>query len=312
MKNLMCLFLSLLVSSQCVAAKVLIITHSYNRPDFIEMQSKMFKHFMLDEYEFVVFSDAKDEVMNEAIIDACKKSDVRCIRMPQELHKEPYLPRQPGDPLDRPNIRHANVVQYSMDILGFDHQGPVVVLDSDMFLVRPLSVVQELESENWDMISFLKGTDPDITHLCPAFMIFSMDKLPNKRTMNFNCGTVKGASVDSGGHTYYYLQSNPTLKIKGLHEIYSYRLFGTDRFVPAHFIDKTTPVNEQIIILKELGFNEKEIAFLQKKPDSISFLSNHYFLHYRAGSNYDNQSKLYDQKKMALINEFFDDILTLP
>ena len=288
-------------------SKILIITHSYNRPDFIKIQNKTFKKFMKDEYEFIVFSDAADEEMNNEIINTCAQCNILCIRVPQEIHNRPYLTREAGDPLHRPNIRHANVVQYSMDILGFYHSGPVIVLDSDMFLIRPFSIVDELEQ--WDIISAMRGADNNVSYLWPGLMIFAMNKLPNKRTMNFNCGMANGAIVDSGGHTYYYLKNNPTIKLQIIYELFGYQLFCPDRFVPEHLIDRTTPPEQQTRKLKEMGFNEKEIKFLQKKPHTIHFLFNQHFLHYRAGSNYDNQPKSFDHNKMELINEFLDDIL---
>lgn len=288
-------------------AKALIITHSYNRPDFIEIQSKMFKHFMLDDYEFVVFSDASDSKVDKEIMNTCSQHKVTYKRIPQEIHSRPYLPREPSDPLNRPNIRHANIVQYSMDILGFDHNGPVLILDSDMFLVRPLSIIKELQ--DFDIVSATRGADNGVGYLWPGFMIFSMDKLPNKKTLNFNCGKANGASVDSGGHTYYYLKNNPEIKIKPVNEFFGYQLFCPDRFVPDSCIDKNTPVIQQIKKLKDFGFNDTEINFLQKKPHTIEFLFNNSFLHYRAGTNYDNQSDRYEQEKMKLIMNFLTEIL---
>ena len=267
---------------------------------------------MLDDYEFVVFSDASNSKLDKEIKNTCAQHGVIYKRIPQEIHSRPYLPREPGDPLNRPNIRHANIVQYSMDTLGFDYDGPVLVLDSDMFLIRPLSIMQELQ--NFDIVSAMRGTigknGAEILYLWPGFMIFSMDKLPNKRTLNFNCGKAEGGSVDSGGHSYYYLKANPGIKIKTVNEIFGCQLFCPDRFVPDSCIDKNTPPTEQIKKLKDFGFNDSEIKFLQKKPSSIEFLLNNSFLHYRAGTNYDNQSNIHEQEKMKLIMDFLNEILT--
>lgn len=305
MNNKLLFFILLLGPIFYISPKVLIITHSYNRPDFIEIQNKTFKFFLQDDYEFIVFSDAPDENMNKAIIDTCNKCNIQCIRIPQEIHKKPYLPREPGDPLNRPNIRHANCVQYSMDTLGFDHDGPVMVLDSDMFLVRPLNISQEIEG--WDIVSIIRGADNNVTYLWPGLMILVMNKLPNKRTLNFNCGKAGGANVDSGGYSYYYLKNNPSLKIKALDEFWSWQLFCPDRHA-SHRVDKTTPISQQILKLKEMNFNDTEISFLQKKPDTISFLFGHHILHYRAGTNYDNLTMYQEQMKTKLINEFIDEI----
>ena len=54
------ILLFLLLSSQ-ITAKVLLITHVYNRKDFIELHAKTLKAFLQDEYEYVVFNDTPQE-----------------------------------------------------------------------------------------------------------------------------------------------------------------------------------------------------------------------------------------------------------
>ena len=61
------LFFSLPIYSE----KVLIFTYSYNRPDFIEIQEKTFKKFLKDDYEFVVFNDARYPDMQAKIRNTC-------------------------------------------------------------------------------------------------------------------------------------------------------------------------------------------------------------------------------------------------
>ena len=48
-------------------SKVLIITHAYNRPEFIPLQDITFKKFLKDDYEFVVFNDARDPKIKKDI-----------------------------------------------------------------------------------------------------------------------------------------------------------------------------------------------------------------------------------------------------
>src|ERR1700730_12585549 len=125
--------------------RVWMITHAYNEPEFIRMQAESFKKFMKDDYEFVVFNDASDERMARMIETMCKEHSVRCIRVPQEIHDWPYLARSPGEPYHRPNVRHVNCCQYSLDTIGFDFDGIVGFIDSDMFLIRPVSIVDLME-----------------------------------------------------------------------------------------------------------------------------------------------------------------------
>src|ERR1700684_2505146 len=70
------------------ANKVLIITHSYCRPDFIELHHKTFKAFLKNDYEYVVFNDASDPHLKRKIEKTCEKLGIRCIRVPQELHAQ--------------------------------------------------------------------------------------------------------------------------------------------------------------------------------------------------------------------------------
>lgn len=301
------IFSIILLSWLPAYASVLIITHAYNRPDFIELQCKTFGKLLKDDYEFVVFNDAVDPVLHEDINAMCHKWDIKCIPVPQEIHSRPYLPREPGDPLNRPNIRHVNCIQYSLDTLGFHHDGIVAIVDSDIFLIRPLSI--ESHMQDCEILAVIRGADNHVYYLWPGLTFLDMRRLPNKETMNFNCGVVNETIVDSGGHTYTYLINNPSVKFKSAGEIFSYQLFCPDRFAPEHLIDVSTPKNEQLNKLTQLGFDDTEIKFLQQKPDSFNFAFDHQFLHYRAGTNYDNQSDEQQATKYRLILEFIDEIL---
>lgn len=95
-------------------ANVLVITHSYNRPDFIEIQHRTFQKFLRDDFQFVVFNDAASEEMKSKIEDVCARLGIRCICIPQEIHAAPYLAREPNDDYQNPAVRCANVVQYCL------------------------------------------------------------------------------------------------------------------------------------------------------------------------------------------------------
>jgi len=290
------------------SAKVLIMTHSYNRPDFIEMQHKTFKKLLADDYEFVVFNDAQDQQIAKQIDAMCAHYNIRCIRIPQQIHARPYLPRVAGDPLNRPNIRHANCVQYSFDVLGFDHDGIVFVIDSDMFLIRPLSIVEHMRGK--DIVAVIQGSSNNVWYLWPGMMLLDMHKLPDKRSLNFNCGVANGASVDSGGWSYYYLSKHSELTVVNLSSStkWSYQLFLAHRDA-GRVADNTISDDLKINTYTTLGFNEKEIKFLLKKPDTFEFYWDLHFLHYRGGTNHDKMSAEYNATKTNLFRELIDDAL---
>ena len=315
--------LSLLLLFLCntVHAKILIITYSYSNPEFIEIQYKTFKYFMKDDYEFVVFSDAPTKSCHAEIETMCKKWGISCIRIPQKIHESPYYL-----PLNMPeiypnhtipsNVRHVHSVQYSLDTLGFDNDDIVVLIDSDMFLVRPLSVADFMK--DCDIASLMKGSSNEqgatIMYCCPALTFLNMKTLPNKRSLNFNCGWVNGCSGDSGGYTYYYLKNHPSLRLKSFGSLYSGQIFCSDRFFPQHQNQKNVraPQEQKIAYWTSQGFNEKEINFLLKNPDTIQFLmegKNSWFFHYRGGTNYEKLPNSYHEQKKKLINEYLHDIM---
>ncbi len=105
--------------------KNLIITFVYSNPEFIAMQNKTFKKFLQDDYEYVVFSDAPTEKEHEAINAMCAQLDVRCIRIPQNIHEYPYylplnMPQIYPNHQTPSNVRHVHCVQYALDNFCFD------------------------------------------------------------------------------------------------------------------------------------------------------------------------------------------------
>lgn len=300
------LFCVLFVPFQ-IDAQVLIITHNYNRPDFVELQYKTFKKFLKDDYEYVVFNDAKDLNKMHEIDAMCARYNIRCIRVPQEIHTRPYLPRNSGDNLQEANIRHANCIQFSMDNLGFDHDGVVCVFDADLFPVRPFSISEYMKGKDIAaMINPPRGGK--IYYVCPIISMFSMNKLPEKKTLSFNVGRIHDVPADSGGCTYYYLKKHPELVVKHINVVYSWQLFLGDAhvFMP---VNATVPDDVKTSCYERLGFNEKEIKFFFHQPDTFEFYLENNFLHYRGGSNHTRDPQNYVNAKGKIFTDFIHSIL---
>jgi hypothetical protein len=276
--------LTLLLFNIC-EAKVLIITHAYNRPEFIEIQHQTFKKFLQDDYTFVVFNDATSPELCEKIQTSCTRLSIPCIKIPQEIHDRPYLHRRKGENYHHPSVRTANVVQYSLDVLGFEHDGLVAIVDSDLFLIRPLSLTKLMEG--YDLAGVPQKRGP-IDYIWNGIVFFNMNTLPERHTLNFNCGKVKGHAVDTAGHTYDYLHAHPNIKLLHLDTTY----IGDDHAISPR---------------------EKELAevasFLEKKPNNVEFFADYAFLHYRSGANWDRKSDDYHQTKKALLSSLITSLL---
>lgn len=276
------------------AEKVLIITHSYCRPDFIELHDKTFKAFLQDEYEYVVFNDAPDNAMCKQIERTCQKLNIRCIRVPQELHAQ----------RNDPGARHIHGLMHSMNTVGFDHDGIVFVIDSDMFLFKPFSVNEYLGEAH---IAGQKDVRPhvgpvEVTYMTPLLVFINMKTAPAKRTINFDGGIVNGHACDVGGHLHYYLKDTPNLSIK---------------FLPGVCVTALAEQNNEQQ-LRSLGYDDitatwvksLEHHFDPSDPHRLQFHGDNHFMHYVAGgSNWNHRSQTYHQKKTRIITQFIDQMI---
>lgn len=263
--------------------KVLIITHAFNRPDFIELQDQTFKAFLQDDYEFVVFNDARDKRIRNDIKTACKKLSIECISVPPEIH----LNR------DNPCERCADVVQYSLKVLGFDHHGIVFIIDSDMFLLKNFSITKFLKG--CDLYGCVQYRPRDVTYIWNGLVFMDMRTIPNKKTINFDCGRVNDEPVDVGGQLHHYLKNNPSLRWK---------------YYSNTHID-TLPKDRNALI--NLGYNDIFADFILSlnphDPYPMEFHVDNNFLHYRAGGNWTHESIAYHNLRTTHLRKFLDALI---
>jgi hypothetical protein len=274
-------FYFFLIAFCSVEAKLLVITHAYKRPDFIILQDKTFRKFLKDDYKFVVFNDARDPYIYNAIKQICEGLNIECIPIPQEIHRRPYLPRMPGELYDHPAVTCANVVQYSLDTIGFAHDGLVMIIDSDMFLVGDLNVSEYMK--DCDIAGHAQSRGP-VTYLWNGIVFFNMNTLPSKRELSFNCGRVEGQPCDVGGYTYYYFQKHPEVRKKFLDQVYVERHMEEPR------------INQHPYL---------QLMIEEKVPNSEFFLRYKLF-HYRGGGNWDRQSGAYHIHKTEALHKLVD------
>ncbi|MCE5318475.1 MAG: hypothetical protein LLG04_14080 [Parachlamydia sp.] len=207
-----------------------ILTFHYNKPEFIEMQCKTLKAFLVEDFELIVFNDARNCEHEKAIQRMCEKYNIKCIRFEPHWHlTDPLnvyvkylldvseissIPVAKGSSIkeisEAPSIRHCHVIQYALDNYGYNHDDIVVVMDGDAFFIRPLSIRKLLH--NRDIVGIQKSR---IEHyLWVVFTAFDPKKLPNPRELKFHTDIINGTLHDSGSHTYHYIKNNPKRKIK--------------------------------------------------------------------------------------------------
>lgn len=285
-----CILLGGILSISIIEAKILLFTYSYNRPDFIEIQHKTFKKFLKDEYEFVVFNDARDPHLYRQIKTTCKKLGITCIKIPQEIHDQPYLHRGPGENYHAPATRNSNVVMYSLHNYGFKHDDIVTLFDSDMFLIQDFSIREFMKDYD---IAGLPQPRGHVQYLWIGLAFLDMRTMPNKTTIDFNCGKIDGIPVDAGEMTYHYLKNNPSLRVK------LFSAFGTD-----HLPQDSSGLQQYN--------NDPFLAkWLNKIPRNMELHAENNFLHHYAGSNWCDASADYLTKKAATLNNFIDQLIAV-
>lgn len=262
---------------------ILIITHAFNRPDFIEYQAKTFKKFLKDPYEFVVFNDANSGPISEQIREICKKMEIRCVEIPRIIQKGVLWA----------SLRTANSIEYSLKHSGFDHDGIVFIIDSDMFLIKPLHIKEFLG--DYDLYGERQSRD-EIVYLWNGLLFMNMATLPNKRTMSFSPAPIKGKALDTGGHLHYYLTNNPSIKLKTYGDTH---------------INLLPKDKKQLLAL---GFDAITSNFIinydQADSHCMQFHADDHFLHYRGGGNWMHKEDDYHAKKSEYLFKYLDAITT--
>lgn len=279
-------------------AEVLILTHAYNRPEFIYWQDAAFKKFLKDDYKFVVFNDAPNEELAIQIRAICQTLDLTCIDVPQEIHHyaSPYLPG-PRNPVGRsPSAECADTIQYMLDTRGFDHPGIVVVFDSDMFLIREMSIedlLKDYEVAAHPQIRY--GSNGPVYYFLPNLVFLNMETLIDKKNLNFNVGTIDGVCVDTGGCTYYYLQQHPHLK-----------WLQTD-CVTARFNEHQSNLSSRTIAY--FKSHPAMYRLMTEMKYDYEFYINYCFIHFRAGSNWYQMDAKQQEEKFRIFYEALRDVL---
>ncbi len=290
-------YLLLIFVSLQLSAQVLIFTHSYNRPDFIEIQARTFSVLLEDEYELVVFNDGPNEEMKKKIEKTCKKLGLRCIRVPQELHV--------GD--GSPGSRHVHGIEYAFRLIGYDHKGIVALVDSDLFLIKPFSIEKYLAG--YDVAGELQGRGNatiEVRYLSPILIFMNMQTLPNKRTFSLAGGTIHGFGCDTGAQSYYYFQNNPTAHRKLIYSLHP----GNLAYNIGCQICSNLTCQKCLGIMWEHNIPKNVISFIHECPNlNVEFFLDCHFLHYRGGSNWDGQAAEYHRIKTQALNHLIDKII---
>jgi len=141
--------------------KMKVLTLALNNPLFIEIQNYTLKKYLMCEYEFIVFNDAKnfpdytndgDVTLRKQIDETCKRLNIRCISMQNDNHQhEHFIERYSGS---------------FNQLFSFQKENPDIYLflDRNMFLINYFSGYLEpyVISSPWPGLIYMDFTKTEI------------------------------------------------------------------------------------------------------------------------------------------------------
>ena len=251
---------------------------------------------MLNDYELIVFNDAKTPKLEKAIRETCEKYNTRCIRYEQHWHEtNPFnstilqwlhdrnieysyilvVPKDIQGISNHPSLRHSHVIQYALDNFGYNHNDVVVIADGDIFPIRPLDV-RSLVSQCHIAGSRRIESSANIDYLWVPFIAIDMPAIPNKNDLTFNVDVINKRLHDTGSHMYHYLKNNPHVRSQK---------YAVHRSAAFH--------KSSVPLMKRRGFNEREIQLTKRLPwpMRVEFHIEHRLLHFGASSYIEQPEK---------------------
>lgn len=274
---------------------VQIFTSVVNRPDFVEIQEKLFCKFLKDNYQFNVIDDSIDDEISQEFKEVCEKYAIAYYRKPQDPNKK----------FDNPlaGARHATeTIQWTYDqIIKKNHSEDLVLFcDSDMFLLDDFSIEEYIKDEVIGGHLQVRG---NVRYIWNGIMFFNMKRICEiDPDLNFSDGVVEGQMTDIGGHLYYYFKKYG-ITFKRVNDS------GTNGEDFPEYPEEYNGIKlQQAMLLSDEMWT---------KPDGGFNFELHLggkFLHYRAGTNWHTQSTWKSKedpltKKAEIFNQIIGDFL---
>jgi hypothetical protein len=262
-----------------------VLTAVVNNPIFIEIQYHTLKKYMKNEYEFIVFNDAKnfpdftnggDVTIKTQIEDICKKLNIECINIPNEQHKVNKIA----------SSRTADSMNYMLQY-KLNNPDKYLVIDSDMFLIDDFNI-SDYEKYNISIV-LQRRMNGNVNYIWNGLYYFNINKMDNKDLLNWNLKP----GCDTGGMMEEWLDKITNKNYPDTDKIrWTDEKFHTDNiYYIKHLWSCSWDKKE---IPENLINNKSLISFIQddlRNQNGKYFceIYDNKFLHYRAGGNWNNE-----------------------
>jgi hypothetical protein len=256
-----------------------IYTFAHKRPDFVVLQIHSFNKYLQEPFEFTVFNVANFDMFSRSTLNSnyneihriCGAYGIKCIDVERDQalvnkHQgyEPVQIFSQWGELGNPCIACAYPLCWGWDNFICKQNDPVLILDSDMFLLKPSKFSPVLEKHH---ICYVPQNSDNIEYMWNGIILTNPAIIPDSSTINWFCGNIKGnIPVDVGGQTYRYLETHTELST--------------------------------LYIGQENVWDDPELNFHPSDYQTL-WIENNPVLHYRRGSNWLYRDEEYHRNKTA-------------
>jgi len=249
--------------------RVKIVTLANLRPDFIELQYRTIKKFIKDrDVQYVIFNNASHNIDRfNRIENICRNLGINSIKV--SGYDSDNVSLTVAKSLNEIWQKH---LKYEKELL--------VLIDSDMFFVRSLSINKLMKHYDVAFVPNYRGNDFRAFYPWTGLMFFNMNSLPNPGELNWDTGKIHGHKVDVGGKSHNYLE-----KFKNRIKILYLEMWNLE--------DIEVNPNKTKTLKCSLNGNVRFVIKLTKENKLIDVVTNDFFLSDKKSLPYQFERKNY-------------------
>tara|TARA_R110000751_G_scaffold80304_2_gene162132 strand:- start:381 stop:1208 length:828 start_codon:yes stop_codon:yes gene_type:complete len=268
-----------------------IFVPAFNRPDFLDLQARLFDKFLLDdEYQLNVLDDSQEKHITEKMKIVSDHRNIKYYKTPSEWERYSA---------DKSAIPHCRSVQWMFDTIAKEHHrnDMVMIIDHDCFLVSEFCIYDFIKDYPLAGFPQSRGT---VEYIGMGLIFLNMPKiLEMDDDIKFHSGSVKGEVCDAGGNVHHWLSRN-NFPHKRIQLDYGY-------------VDNDIPVDTDPVARYpgRVPHTFNGVDLMSDELDyPIEFFANRRFIHYRAASNWFSQEwQKQDREPSEEKTKVFNDVI---
>jgi len=247
---------------------VKIYTYPDKRPDFILRQKKSLDVFLRDNFELIVINNGSNVQLRDEIYKICADNQITHHFVENPNHSNPNVA------CEYPIVQSMNRFICKENTADIS-----VILDSDMFFIKPFSISEYLGEYE---LAAIKQIRKHVNYIWNGIVFINHRTIKNIEELDFSIKTIDGVPTDVGGSTYFYFKNNPNCKLRNiLHTSHIH------------------PKNKNLHVIPHSLLDDYNIDYCFELIENS-------ILHYGRGSNWDNNIQSYHFGKTLFLDKVLD------